>query len=136
NQLVLRDNGRPKQEAPNKPAGSVHGDGIGVHASDSANAWRHISQISTPRHTFASLILGAFQVARDRSNRGGDFLNWQPYPRPEARALVTASDPEVLLREVDGAIREKDQARAYAVVARYGELGHAARPMFDVMLRY
>src|SRR5205823_6483594 len=41
NQLVLRDNGRPKEWAePNKPVGSVHGDGIGVHACDSANAWR------------------------------------------------------------------------------------------------
>src|SRR5207248_5874182 len=40
NQLVLRDNGRPqRQTAPGKPVGSVHGDGIGVHACDSANAW-------------------------------------------------------------------------------------------------
>jgi hypothetical protein len=136
NQLVLRDNGRVKQEAPNKPVGSVHGDGIGVHASDSANAWRNIARISNARNTAASLILGAFQVARDRANRGGDFLRWEAYPRDEARAMVTSSDPATLLKEVDGAIREKNQARACAVVARYGELGHAARPMFDVMLRY
>ena len=136
NQLVLRDNGRRRQEGPNKPIGSVHGDGIGVHASDSANAWRNIARISKPRHTVACLILGAFQVARDRSNRGGDFLHWQAYPRDDARARVTSSDPNTLLKEVDGAIREKDQARACAIVARYGELGHSARPMFDVMLRY
>jgi len=136
NQLVLRDNGRPRQEAPNKPVGSVHGDGIGVHASDSANAWRNIARVSSARNTAASLILGAFQVARDRSSRGGDFLHWQPYPRDDVRAKVTATDPATLLKEVDGAIREKDQARACAIVARYGELGHSARPMFDVMLRY
>src|SRR5437879_2686961 len=112
NQLVLRDNGRRRQEAPNKPVGSVHGDGIGVHASDSANAWRNIARISNPRNTAASLILGAYQVARDRGNRGGDFLHWQPYPRDEARAKITSSDPAALLREVDGAIREQDQARA------------------------
>jgi hypothetical protein len=136
NQLVLRDNGRVRQDAPNKPIGSVHGDGIGVHASDSANAWRNISRISNPRNTVISLILGAYQVSRDRGNRGGDFLKWEAYPRADARAKVTASDPATLLKEVDGAIREKDQARACAVVARYGELGHAPRPMFDVMLGY
>src|SRR5581483_1422726 len=37
NQLVLRDAGRQgNQVQPNKPAGSVHGDSIGVHASDAA----------------------------------------------------------------------------------------------------
>src|SRR6266481_6632507 len=137
NQLVLRDNGRPQnQTSPGKPVGSVHGDGIGVHASDSANAWRNIARISNARNTAASLILGAYQVARDRGNRGGNFLHWQPYPREDARAKVTSSDPATLLKEVDGAIREKDQARACAIVARYGELGHPARPMFEVMLRY
>jgi hypothetical protein len=136
NQLVLRDNGRPRQDAPNKPVGSVHGDGIGVHASDSANAWRNIALISNARNTAASLILGAFQVARDRGDRGGDFLHWQAYPREDARAKVTSSDPAELLKEVDGAIRNKDQARACAIVAKYGDLGQPARPMFNVMLRY
>jgi hypothetical protein len=136
NQLVLRDNGRVRQDAPNKPVGSVHGDGIGVHASDSANAWRNISRIGNPRNTVASLILGAYQVALDRGNRGGNFLAWEAYPRADAQAKVTSSAPARLLEEVDGAIRDKDQARACAVVARYGELGHAARPMFDVMLGY
>jgi hypothetical protein len=39
NQLVLRDAGRPGRWAsPGKPPGSVHGDSIGVHASDAVNA--------------------------------------------------------------------------------------------------
>ena len=46
NQLVLRDNGRPKAVNDAKPAGSVHGDGIGVHACDSANAWRNMARYS------------------------------------------------------------------------------------------
>src|SRR5213078_1199046 len=81
NQLVLRDLGRtPQAEVAGKPVGSVHGDSIGVHACDSANAWRNLARVSNPRNCFASLILGAYQVASDRTNRGGDFLNWQPLP--------------------------------------------------------
>src|SRR6185503_14823391 len=81
NQLVLRDHGRPPNaESPGKPTGSVHGDSIGVHASDSACAWRNLARVSNARNTFACLILGAYQVALDRTQRGGDFLNWSPVP--------------------------------------------------------
>src|SRR5262249_39115539 len=64
------------------------------------------------------------------------FLKWEPYPRAEAREKVKAADPAQLLAEADAAIRNKDQALACAVVDRYGSLGHAARPMFDLLLRY
>src|SRR5262249_48728911 len=81
NQLVLRDRGRtPREEVAGKPIGSVHGDSIGVHASDSACAWRNLARVSNARNTFACLILGAYQVALDRTARGGDFLNWDPLP--------------------------------------------------------
>jgi hypothetical protein len=137
NQLVLRDNGRPQnQTSPGKPVGSVHGDGIGVHASDSANAWRNIARVSNARNTFACLILGAYQVARDRANRGGDFLNWEPYPRAEARARVKAKDQATLLKQIEEAIRAKEQALACALVNGYGELGYPERPVFDLLLRY
>jgi hypothetical protein len=137
NQLVLRDAGRTTREAqPNKPPGSVHGDSIGVHACDSANAWRNMARASNPRNTMACLILGAYQVAHDRVNRGGDFLHWQPRPWAEDLAGVKASEPESLLRELNAAIRENDQARACAVAQRCGELSHPARPVFDVLLNY
>src|SRR6266849_4976887 len=58
NQLILRDMGRrPRDEVPGKPLGSVHGDSIGVHASDSACAWRNLARVSNSRNTFACLIL-------------------------------------------------------------------------------
>jgi hypothetical protein len=137
NQLILRDNGRPKEQAqPNKPIGSVHGDSIGLHACDSANAWRNIARVSNPRNTVVSLILGAYQVALDRTNRGGDFLNWEPYPRAEAREKIKATESDALLREAEAAIRDKDQAHVCAAVQRYGELGHAARAVFDLLLKY
>ena len=137
NQLILRDQGRtPRDEVPGKPLGSVHGDSIGVHACDSANAWRNMARVSNARNTFASLILGAYQVAHDRVARGGDFLNWSPLPLKQHLDGIKGTEPEVLLREADEAIRGNLQARASALVHRYGELGHAPRPVFDLLLRY
>ena len=137
NQLVLRDAGRPaNQTSPGKPVGSVHGDSIGVHACDSANAWRNMARVSNARNTKACLILAAYQVAKDRLARGGDFLNWQPYPRKEELAKVHSTDREKLLQELDDAVRNKAQAHASAVVAHYGKQGHPARPVFDLLLRY
>jgi hypothetical protein len=137
NQLVLRDMGRtPRDEVPGKPLGSVHGDSIGVHACDSANAWRNMALVSNPRNCFASLILGAYQVSMDRTARGGDFLNWQPLPLARHLEQIKATDPDALLREADEAIRGNLQAKAGALIHRYGELGHSPRPVFDLMLRY
>ncbi len=137
NQLVLRDHGRrPQEEVIGKPMGSVHGDSIGVHACDSANAWRQMARAGNARNTFACLIVGAWQVAFDRVSRGGDFLKWTPLPAPQNLERVTVKEPEALLKELDLAVRENLQARATAVVQRAGDLGHDARPVFDVLLRY
>ena len=138
NQLVLRDFGRkPNDESPGKPVGSVHGDSIGVHACDSANAWRNMARVGNARNCYASLILGAYQMALDRGARGGDFLNWQPLPYgwqfDQTRKLTDAKE---LLKELDEAIRGNLQARASGLVHRYGELGYEARPVFDLLLRY
>jgi hypothetical protein len=136
NQLVLRDNGRPRQEAPNKPAGSIHGDGIGVHACDSANAWRNLARVANPRNRVVCLILGAWQVARDRAGRGGSFLTWQPYPREDAREQVRSLDNTRLLPALNDAIRNRDQARAAAIVHRYLQSNLPVRPVWDLMLGY
>jgi hypothetical protein len=137
NQLVLRDIGRREQEVqPGKPLGSVHGDSIGVHASDSANAWRNMVKFSNARNQFACTILGAFQVAYDRINRGGDFLNWKARPHAEHLEKITTRDPNMLLLEADEAIRANDQARAAALVHLCGELKHSPRPVLDLLLKY
>jgi len=137
NQLVLRDMGRtPRDESPGKPPGSVHGDSIGVHACDSANAWRNMARVSNSRNTFACLILAGYQVALDRTNRGGDFLNWQPLPLPRHVEQAKATAPETLLREAEEAIRANLQGRVTGIIHRYGEQGHPARPVFDLLLRY
>src|SRR2546425_1337560 len=106
NQLVLRDMGRTaRDEQPGKPLGSVHGDSIGVHACDSANAWRNMARAANPRNAAACLILSAWQVAYDRVERGGDFLNWKPRPWMEQAEAVTAKEPDILLKEAEDAIK-------------------------------
>ena len=137
NQLVLRDSGRPaREESIGKPIGSVHGDSIGVHASDTANAWRNMARVTTTRNTFATLITGAYQVALDRIQRGGDFTNWAPLPLQGHVDRVTEKDAPGLLRELEAAIRGNLQARACAVAHKYGMLGHPVRPLMDVLLRF
>jgi len=137
NQLILRDRGRsPAEESPGKPPGSVHGDGIGVHASDSACAWRNLARVSQQRNAFACLILGAYQVALDRVARGGDFLHWDPLPLPYHVSQVSSRDAEGLLHEANEAIRQNLQAHAAAIIQRYGELGFPPRPVFDLLLGY
>ena len=137
NQLVLRDPGRnAREEVAGKPLGSVHGDSVGVHACDSANAWRNLSRAGSPRNVFACLILGAYQAALDRVARKGNFLSWDPLPLKEHLDLVKETDAAKLLAMAEDCIRSNLQARVCAVVQRYGELGHGARPMFDLMLKY
>ena len=67
NSLVLHDPGR-HEAYPDKPIGSVHGDSVGVHASDAANAWRNIARVSNQRNAAASLIW----VRSTRPGRPGD----------------------------------------------------------------
>ena len=102
-----------------------------MHASDAANAWRNISRVSDRRNTYASLIVGAYHTA---GQSGG--LNPKPYPFAEHREKVRNVKPDALLAEAEAAIKANDQARACALVHRYGELGRPARPVFDMLLRY
>jgi hypothetical protein len=138
NQLVLRDEGRPKAWAqPGKPVGSCHGDSIGVHGCDSANAWRNIARIGDSRTTASSLILGAYQVANDRSARGGEFLKWEPYPRGEHAEKVKDVPADKLLSELETAIKANDQGRSAALAARLGEGSKAdPKPLFALLRKY
>ncbi|MCA9043771.1 MAG: hypothetical protein KDA69_05585 [Planctomycetaceae bacterium] len=135
NQLVLRDPGRPAEWAqPNKPAGSVHGDSVGVHASDTANAWRQIVAVSNRRNAMASLILAGWGVARDSGVR--HYANFAPRPLAEQLEGLTTTDPDRLMKELDGAIREQNQERSCAVTQHYLNAGHSAQPVFDLLLKY
>ncbi|RLS52770.1 MAG: hypothetical protein DWH91_15890 [Planctomycetota bacterium] len=137
NQLLLRDKGRTgNQIQPGKPEGSVHGDSIGVHASDSAHAWRGIALAGNALHRNTAVVLAAYQVAKDRTERGGDFQNWKPRPWAEDLEPVQASREEELLSALKSAIESQDQSRACALVSRYGSLNLPDRSVFDLLKTY
>jgi hypothetical protein len=132
NLLVLHDPGRREQNSsPQKPPGCVHGDSVGVHASDAANAWRNIARVSNPRNQVASLIVGAFHTAGQT-----DLVTKNPYPFADLLEKIDATDGEALLGQTEEAIRGNDQGRACAVVHRYGELKLPTRPVFDLLVKY
>jgi hypothetical protein len=71
-------------------------------------------------------------VAKDRADRGGDFLNWEPYPRQKLARKDTAS----VLGLLEESIRANNQADASAWVACACELGCEPRPVLDLLLKY
>jgi len=129
--LVLGDPGREQTNNPYKFIGSVHGDSVGVHASDSANAWRHIARVSNARNTFASLIAGAYHTAGQTGRQMKGL-----YPQDADLEAVGTQDAAKLLKLADEAIRAKDQRRICAVTRQYGQQGHAVRPYFDLLLGF
>ncbi|MFO0935624.1 MAG: hypothetical protein U0798_03800 [Gemmataceae bacterium] len=126
--LVLRDPGRAKAEA-GKPVGSIHGASVGVHASDSANAWRNISRVSSPRNRIASLIVGAYHTA-------GQATGQSDRPRNEKADAVDVKDPASFCRELDRAVKANDQSLAVSLVERYTLAGHDVKPVFNTLLAY
>lgn len=138
NQLVLRDTGRHgPMIQPNKPQGSVHGDSVGVHGCDAVNAWCNIASVAHPLNAVGSLMLAGYEIARDRMQMGSrNLADNLPWPLEEDMARIKDDAAQALLAEAESAIRSNDQGRAAAAVARYGQAGHASRPVFDLMLRF
>jgi hypothetical protein len=125
-QLLLNDPGRAAEE-PGKPRGSVHGASVGVHASDAANAWRHIARMGSARHAFASLIAGAFHTAGQAHQVGARAHHSQAENCPH-------TDAAQLLELIDARVRDRDQLGACAAARRYAELGHDPAALFAKLL--
>lgn len=130
NKLLLHDPGRAKDSNGDKVRGTVHGDSVGVHASDAANAWRNIARVGNDRNRVASLIVGAYHTAGQSNHVGED--RWPL----KLDAVERQTDASALLHTADEAIRGRDQGLAGAAIRRYGDLGGKARPVFDLMLKY
>ncbi len=134
NALILRQ----AETSPNYGQ-RTHGDSMGVHASDATNAWRNMLRVCDARQQAAGLMLAAANVAssaRWGSSQQPPALLDAPYPHAEQLAAIKQQDAAALLEALDSAIRHREQLTACALVTRYGMLGHAERPAFDVLLKY
>lgn len=128
NRLLLHDRGQTEASTA-KPIGSVHGASVGVHASDAANAWRHIARIGSAKNAFASLIVGAYHTAGQSNHVGA-----QPFDHDGE--ACTKADPVALIAEIDGRVRERDQKGACRAARRYCELGHSPEKLFALLLGF
>jgi hypothetical protein len=141
NQILLRDPGRPeKYSSSNKPAGSVHGDSMGLHCCDAVYAWRTMARVANPRNQCAATVLSAYQVASNRTiplgENGEGYIDRPARPFAEDLERIQAKDPAGLLAEAEQAIRANNQPQAAAAVHLYGQVGSDPRPVFDLMLKY
>ncbi len=135
--LLLHDPGRA-HAASGKPKGSVHGASIGVHAADSANAWRGIAAATDPVNANACLVTAAWHTAgqsggfsTEESGRTADSLvPFHARARDEARTIPESK----ILPAIQEAVRGKDQAMAAALTERYGKLGKGASPLIALLL--
>ena len=123
--LLLHDPGR-KSEAPGKPVGSVHGASVGVHASDAANAWRHIARTGSARNAFASLIAGAYHTAGQSGAVGAQPFDHDVEP-------CTEEDPAALRSAIEAHIRARDQVGACQAARRYVALRHPPESLFALL---
>ena len=131
NHLLLFDPGRNEQQASiEKPKGSVHGASVGVHACDSANAWRNIARVSDARNQFASLIVGAYHTAGQSGSVGSTELSYA------ATAEALRVPNENLLRHLDEAIRSHDQLTASALAYRYSKSNLDPALAFQSLLQF
>lgn len=130
NRLLLHDPGRPRDDGPSKPRGSVHGASTGVHASDAARAWRNLAAVSTPADAAANLIAGAHHTAGQSAYVGREPLDWSA----QSEGLSDKSAHE-LLRTLGEAVAHNDQPLACACAAKYGEAELDPEPLFASLLR-
>ena len=77
------------------------------------------------------MIVGAYHTAGQT-----DWVTKDPYPFADLLEKIDAKDGESLLGQAEEAIIGNDQARACAVVHRYGELKLPTRPVFDLLVKY
>jgi hypothetical protein len=130
--LLLHDRGlQPHQASAGRPAGSVHGASVGVHAADSANAWRNIARVTNARNQVASLIVGAYHTA----GRGGQVAP-EPIAFADASKEIEESDKDRLLAQMAEAIRGNEQLQTCAMIDRWRTLGYAAEPVFKQLLEF
>lgn len=125
--LLMRDPGR-RNPAKGRPAGSVHGASVGVHALDSANAWRHLARHGGDDDRAATLLVGAYHTAGQSHHNGARDFDAEKEPRR------TQTDPASLLVEIDGCIRAGDQVGACGAARAHATGDADPMPLFELLL--
>lgn len=132
NRLLLHDPGLLEKYASRaKPTGSVHGASVGVHAMDSANAWRNIARVSNHRNQVASLIVGAYHTAGQTRNVGSSPIGYAV----QADEMQSASTAE-LIDTLIQSVRAGSQLRACAAVYALGLKHIPAEAVFSALLPF
>jgi hypothetical protein len=126
--LLLNDGGLTQADT-GKPVGSVHGASIGLHASDAANAWRHLARTGDVQNACANLIVGAYHTAGQSKQVGA-------LPHDHDGDPCTKTDPAELRAEIEARIRARDQKGACVAARRYCKLGHSAGELFALLVGF
>ncbi|MEQ8768542.1 MAG: hypothetical protein RL885_31845 [Planctomycetota bacterium] len=125
-QLLLNDPGRSRSQGA-LPRGSVHGASTGVHASDAANAWRHLARQARGAERLETLLAAAYHTA-GQSHLVGD-APFAPAARP------AEEDPARILSDLDAAWNSGDQRAAQGLSSAYLNAGGDPQPLFEKMRR-
>lgn len=128
-ELILRDPGRARAEASKeKPEGSVHGASTGVHASDSALAWRSLGTLGDWQQRARTWVTAAYHIAGQGSDHRKDCPGLN-----EAREELKSRPPEKPEDQLELAIRAGDQARSVALAERMAEYAGSVDELFTVL---
>ncbi len=121
---AARPRPRPRTDSAGKPVGSVHGDSVGVHASDAANAWRNIAAGQQPAQHGRQP--DRRRVPHGRPERRADSRT--PYPLAEHLEKVKATDAgRRCSRETEAAIQAQGPGPACAAGAPLRRAGPRPR---------
>jgi len=126
--LLLHDPGR-SSGSKGKPKGSVHGASVGLHAADSANAWRGIAEQTDASNANACLVTAAWHAAGQSGRMDGS----KPH-HASARESAASVPAGELLGAIEEALRGGDQRRSCALAERYGELGRDPEALISVLI--
>jgi len=126
--LLLHDPGRSSGTA-GKPKGSVHGASVGLHAADSANAWRGIADATDASNANACLVTAAWHAA----GQSGRMNKSQPH-HASARETAEQVPSDKLLGAINEALRGGDQRSACALAERYGQLGRDPEALISTLI--
>ena len=127
--LLLHDPGRSSGEK-GKPKGSVHGASVGLHASDSANAWRGIADETGPVNANACLVTAAWHTA----GQSGRMDRSRPF-HATARPVAASVPADELLGRIGEALRGGDQRLSCALAERYGKLDRDPTPLISLLIK-